>query len=92
MGLAVAVVLAPAKRVVGAGAAVAWSARMIMVDLGALSPAATPDLATTRMMQAIMVLYNWTALAFDIKMAYINADIPPDGRRTPGRRATYICM
>ena len=38
--------------------------------------AATPDLATTRMMQAIMVLYNWTALAFDIKMAYINADIP----------------
>ena len=26
--------------------------------------AATPDLATTRMMQAIMVLYNWTALAF----------------------------
>ena len=23
-----------------------------------------------------MVLYNWTALAFDIKMAYINADIP----------------
>ena len=39
MGLAVAVVLAPAKSVVGAGAAVARSASMIMIDLGALSPA-----------------------------------------------------
>ena len=38
--------------------------------------AATPDLVTTRLMQAIMTLFNWTPLAFDIKMAYINADIP----------------
>jgi hypothetical protein len=40
--------------------------------------AATPDLVTTRLMQAIMTLFNWTPLAFDIKMAYINADIPQD--------------
>jgi hypothetical protein len=38
--------------------------------------AATPDLSTTRIMQALMVLYGWKPLAFDIKMAYINADIP----------------
>ena len=40
--------------------------------------AATPDLVTTRLMQAIMVKYGWTPMAFDIKMAYINADIPPE--------------
>jgi hypothetical protein len=40
--------------------------------------AATPDLTTTRLMQALMIKLGWTAIAFDIKMAYINADIPDD--------------
>ena len=40
--------------------------------------AATPDLTTTRLMQALMVRFGWTPMAFDIKMAYINADIPED--------------
>ena len=39
---------------------------------------ATPDLTTTRLMQALMVRFGWTPMAFDIKMAYINADIPED--------------
>jgi hypothetical protein len=38
--------------------------------------AATPDLTTTRICQALMVLLDWTPMAFDIKMAYINSDIP----------------
>jgi hypothetical protein len=40
--------------------------------------AATPDLTTTRICQALMVLLDWTPMAFDIKMAYINSDIPDD--------------
>ena len=39
MGAGVAAVLAPTSSVVEAGAAVAWAARSIMIDLGALSPA-----------------------------------------------------
>ena len=37
--------------------------------------AATPDLASTRLMQALMCLYGWTPLAFDIRQAYCNADV-----------------
>ena len=40
--------------------------------------AATPDLTTTRLMQALMTLLKWTPIAFDIKMAYINSDIPDE--------------
>ena len=29
-------------------------------------------------MQALMIRFGWTPMAFDIKMAYINADIPED--------------
>jgi hypothetical protein len=39
--------------------------------------AATPDLASTRLMQALMCLYGWTPLAFDIAQAYCNADVGP---------------
>ena len=39
--------------------------------------AATPDLASTRLMQALMCLYGWTPLAFDIRQAYCNADVGP---------------
>ena len=39
--------------------------------------AATPDLSSTRLMQALMCLYGWTALAFDIRQAYCNADVGP---------------
>ena len=42
--------------------------------------AATPDLTTTRLMQALMVKFDWTPMAFDIKMAYINADITDEER------------
>ena len=40
--------------------------------------AATPDLVTTRLMQALMMLLQWAPIAFDIKMAYINSDIPDE--------------
>lgn len=39
--------------------------------------AATPDLTSTRLMQALMCLHDWTPLAFDIKQAYCNADVAP---------------
>eukprot|EP01043_Picozoa_sp_COSAG02_P024190 COSAG02_NODE_1315_length_13314_cov_30.517291_3_plen_40_part_00 len=39
MGAGVAAVLAPTSSVVGAGAAVVRAAWLIMIDLGALSPA-----------------------------------------------------
>jgi hypothetical protein len=41
---------------------------------------AAPDIASNRIMQALMILLGWEPLAFDLVQAYLAADIPDDER------------
>eukprot|EP01052_Picozoa_sp_SAG31_P058724 SAG31_NODE_18103_length_646_cov_4.215722_1_plen_86_part_10 len=37
---------------------------------------ASPNLATTRLLQALCIGFDWHRLAFDIKQAYLHSDCP----------------